>query len=470
MKYSTTKPRKLASGKRASYYGVRIHTESAYEDQALAQLYPDLGKAPKGRETESGTKVWMDQIRKTVEHRAHLLAMGMPVQDTESIETRIAEYVEWGRDRGGKKGLPWGDGHAEHIEEYLRAWVLALGLKTLSDIRQAPFDREVTRLGKTLAPNTVNHRARCLTGLCTWAVREKYLPVSPIRFQALDKTPVTERGAFTLDELRVLFQGAPWERSVLYRAAYYLRLRRGELASLRVRDASWTESLIRLDYRNAKDRKTAFIPVPAALMADLWAMAEGQPEEAPLIPFSKKKAARNLDRDMQRLGIQKLLSGRRRDFHSLGASTATSMSRQKIAPALAQKTMRHKSWAQTEAYIKLETDEVRAVSQGLEDEIEHTGDTQEEIMTRTVGTAMAYADKGSNPSPSAPSSRTLKFPQKSRSARKEPLVTFARFEEIATHLRHALAEPHGAADVKAFLKLSPAQRAAALAQAKKAAG
>jgi integrase len=470
MKYATTKPRKLASGKRVPYYGVRIQTESAYEEQALAQLYPKLGKAPKGRETEAGTRAWMDLIRRAVEHRAYLLSVGMPVQDTEPIEVRIAEYLEWGRDRGGKKNLPWGAGHAEHIEEYLRAWVSALGLKTLSDIRQAPFDREITKLGKSFAPNTVNHRARCLTGLCTWAVREKYLPTSPIQFQALDKTPLKERGAFALDELRTLFQGAPWARGVLYRAAYYLRLRRGELASLRVRDALWSEGLIRLDFRNAKDRKTAFIPVPASLMADLWTLAEGRPEDAPLIPFSKKKAALNLDRDMQKLGIPKMLSGRRRDFHSLGASTATSMSRHKIAPALAQKTMRHKSWAQTEAYIKLETDEVRAVSQGLEDEIEHTEHARGEDMSRTTEGAKGYAGKGSNPSPSALSSRTLKFPQKSRTPRKEPLVTFARFQEITTHLRHTLSQPGAAADVEAFLKLSPAQRLAALAQAKKAAG
>lgn len=474
MKYSITQPRKLPGDKRADYWGVRIAYESAYEEQAAAQLYPKLGKAPSGKGTKSGTELWLREIARAVEHRGHLLAMGMPVQDTEPIGPRILEYVEWGKDRGGKKGLPWGAGHAEHVIEYLRAWVEVLGLKTLSDIRQAPFDREVTRLGKTLAPNTVNHRARCLTGLCTWAVREKYLPASPITFQALDKTPVNERGAFALDELRALFQGAPWARGVLYRAAYYLRLRRGELASLRVRDALWAENLIRLDFRNAKDRKTAFLPVPAALMADLWTLAEGRPETAPLIPFSKNKAALNLDRDMRKLGIPKMLSGRRRDFHSLGASTATSMSRQKIAPALAQKTMRHKSWAQTEAYIKLETDEVRTVTQGLEDEIEHNTDTQENQMRNAAIQARAGEASGAQSLTLRPSSsdsrKTLKFPRKAGAAHREPLVTFARFQEITTHLRHTLSQPGAAAEVEAFLRLSPAQRAAALAQAKKAAG
>jgi len=468
MKYTLSKPRKLANGKAAPYWGVRVRMESAYEEQAAGQLYPTLGKSPKGKDTKAGTEVWMKEVQRAIEHRAHLLSMGMPVQDTRPFEDRAAEYIEWGKVQGGKKGLPWGEGHAEHVAEYLRAWKEALGLKTLSDCRQAAFDREVVKLSRTFAPNTVNHRARTLTGLCAWATRQGYLPANPLKFRSLDKTPKQERGAYTLDELKALFQAVPAARGLLYRAAYYLRLRRNELASLTVRSVLWAEGMIRLDHRSAKDRKTAMIPVPSRLMADLWSASQGKPENARLFDFSKKHAARVLHRDCARLGIPTLLNGRRRDFHSLGASTATSMDRRGVAPALASKTMRHKSWAQTENYIKLETEQVRVVTQGLEDELEHTDDTQEIEMrkssmqdgTGSVAGLRSLTLRSSDPK----SQKTVKFRQFPRDRVATAAVTFARFQEIVTHLRHALdlGGVQAAADLAAFLKLSPAERKSVL--------
>lgn len=469
MRFSLSNPRKLASGKRASYWGVRITLESAYEEQAARQLYPTLGKSPKGRDSKGETEKWLSEVRRAVEHRAHLLSMGMPVQDTALAEKRAAEFIEWGKTQGGKKGHAWGEGHAEHVREYLREWFAVLGIKTLSEVRQAPFDREIVKLARTFAPNTVNHRARCLTALCSWAVRQGYLPAHPLKFRSLDKTPKQERGAYTLEELRALFQGVPWGRGLLYRSAYYLRLRRNELASLTVGSALWSEGIIKLDAKSAKDRKTAFIPVPEGLMADLWASAQGKPDDAPLFDFSKKHAARVLHRDCARLGIPTMSGGRRRDFHSLGASTATSMSRHKIAPALAQKTMRHKSWAQTEAYIKLETEEVRAVTQGLENEIEHTDDADH---PKTESESIQMGTKtlsGSSPSPSALSRKTLKFRTDSRNQAPKVDVTWAKAREILAHCEHTL-RTGGADDLAAFLKLSKTQRAALIASAKKAVG
>lgn len=472
MKFSLTKPRKLASGKRVPYWGVRIALESAYEEQAVRQLYPTLGRAPKGRPGKGDTETWMREIQRAVEHRAHLLAMNMPVQDTSEIAARIREYLAWGRLQGGKKGLPWADGHEEHIEDHLAAWVKALDLRSLSDIRQAPFDREIVSLAKTFANNTVNHRASALTALCSWAVRQGYLPLNPLNFRALDRTPKQERGAFALDELKVLFPGVPWARSLLYRAAYFLRLRRGELASLRVSSVLWAEGYIRLDFRAAKDRKTAIIPVPVALLADLWEFVQGKAEDAHLFEFYKSKAATVLRRDMNRLGIPVMMNGRKRDFHSLGASTATSMDRRGIAPALASKTMRHKSWAQTENYIKLETEQVRVVTQGLEDEIQHTDDTQEVRMRRESMNTRSRGDAAISPSSSAPnpplslhSRKLTKFRTFSRDKRKAPFVTWEKFQEIVAHLRHTVLAD-GSADVEAFLKLTSKQRAALMASLK----
>jgi hypothetical protein len=477
MKYRTTSPRMLPNGKRADYYGVRITFESAYEEQAAAQLYPGLGRAPKGRRTDSATETWMHQVQKAVEHRAHLLSMGMPVQDTEAIGKRVEEWIGWGNLKGGKKGLPWGEGVDYHHRNHLRFWIQELNLKTLSDIRQGPFDQVVARLAKTYAHNTVNHYAYSLSGICSWAARARYIPASPIRFRALDRTPENPRGAFTLDELRILFEGVPWMRSVIYKTAYYLRFRRNECDSLQVSSVQFAAGLMRLDYLDAKDREPAMKPIPASLLKDLWEITQGKAPDAPLFSWSKKNAAKVLHRDMERLGIPLMRDGKKRDFHSLGHSTATSMDRHGVGPALASKYMRHKTWAQTQEYVNHEVEQERVVGQGLENEIEHKYDAPEEKMALRQDGATGYADATSSLSPSAHprtnqkhTGKIAKFRRFARDKRKAPEVSWEIGQEILAQCQHTIRDAAGAHDLAAFLKLSPAQRAAALANAKRKAG
>lgn len=470
MKYFINHPRLLPSGKRADYWGCRITTENTAEEQALRQLYPKLRKAPKGRKTEAETEAWLRRIREEVERRAHLIAMGLPVGDTKPIAERIAEYIAWGRSRGGKKGLAWGEGHAEHQESYLRFWVQELSLRTLSDIQQGAFGIVVTRLAKSFAPNTVNNKAFALSGLCTWAKDCGYIPSSPISFSALDDTPVNPRGAFSLDELRTLFAGAPWERALVYRTAYFLRFRRNECDSLKVVSILWAEGLMDLDFRAAKDRKRALKPIPPKLLADLWAHCMGKAPEDKLFDWSKKNAADNLHRDMEKLGIPLYHNGERRDFHSLGHSTATSMDRHKVSPGLAAKFMRHKDWAQTQEYINHEVEAERVVSLALEEEMEHTGDTLEERMSLKHEGVGSYTEVTGGPSPSAASSTSTsrfkkfaKFPRNPRLERKAPAVTWETAEKILAQCAHTLRTQDGMRDLQTFLKLSAAQRADLLA-------
>lgn len=476
MKYQITKPRKLPNGKRATYQGVRIVMESAYEEQAARQLYPKLGKAPKGRKTEAETEVWLHEIRKAVEHRAHLLSMGMPVQDTVGIGERLTEYLNWGRLHGGKRGHGWGDGHERHQKDHILHFIETLKASSLSEIRQGPFDAEIARLAKRFAPNTVNHYGYALIGFCTWAARNKYVPVSPIAFRALEKTPKSPRGYFTMDELRTLFQGVPWARSLVYRCAYLLRFRRKELASLKISSMLWATGLVKLEGKNAKDRRDAVKTVPEALLRDLWEYSQGKPATAPLLDFGIRHAAEVLHRDMAKLGIPLMLNGKRRDFHSFGHSTATSMDRRKVGPALASRYMRHKSWAQTQEYIDTEVEEERIISQGLEDELTHTDNTREDQMRGEPMMAGASGHGATSPSPSALSiarpgdaAKTVKFRRFSRDKRKAPDVTWAKAQEILAHCAHTIRMGDTSA-LEAFLALSPKQRAALIASTKKAAG
>ena len=478
MKYFITRPRLLKSGKRVPYWGCRITTESSHEAQALRQLYPLMGKAPKGRRTQGETETWLSQVRAAVERRAHLLSMGLPVGDTVSYDERVEEYIAWGKLQGGKKNLPWGEGHAEHIRTYLTYWKAQLGLQTLSDVHQGSFNQGVARLAKSFAGNTVNNKAFALTGLCSWAHRTGYLPGAPITFSALDDTPINPRGAFTLDELRILFQGSPWARSIVYRTAYHLRFRRNECSSLKIKSILWADGLMDLHYLSAKDREQARKPIPRQLLKDLWGHCAGRdPEERLFEGWSKKKAAENLHRDMERLGIPLYLDGKRRDFHSLGHSTATSIDRHKVAPGLASKFMRHKDWAETMGYQNHEVEAERVVSQALEDEVKHTDDTLEEKMLLKSDLAGSYVAVTSSPSPSAPggaaaksAAKITKFRRFPRSERKAPVITLEKYEALAAHLRHALFASGTAADIEAFLKLTPKQQAEAVKASGRKAG
>lgn len=475
MKYRLTHPRKLPNGKRAPYWGVRIVFESVSEEQAAAQLYPKLGSAPKGRESKVQTETWMDQIRKAVEHRAHLLAMGMPVQDTQGIAARVEEWITWGSLKGGKKGLPWGEGVDRHHRRHLDFWIRELSLRTLSDVRQGPFDQIVARLAKRFAPNTVNHFAYSLSALCSWAERAGYIPANPITFRALDRTPIKPRGAFTLDELRILFAGVPWMRSIIYRTAYYLRFRRNECDSLKVKSVRFAEQVMDLDFRAAKDRTRALKPIPGSLLKDLWEITQGRDPESALFDWGKRNAAKVLHRDMERLGIPLMRDGKKRDFHSFGHSTASSMDRHKVGPGLASQFMRHKTWAQTQDYLNIEVEEERVVSQGLEDEIEHKDDASEVRMSPKPDGVRGYADVVSSLSPSATpptaekhTGKIAKFRRFARDKRKSPEVSWEIGREILAQCEHTLrmgAAP--ARDLAAFLKLTPAQRSALLAQAKR---
>lgn len=480
MKFRITKPRILPGGKRAEYWGVRIACESVFENQAMQQIYPGLGLAPKGEKTKPATELRFQRLREAVEHRAYLLSLGRPVLDETPIEKRVKEYLDFGRTEGGKRGFAWAPGHAEHVGKYLKDWISALSLRTLGDIKQGPFDAEKARLAKYLAPNTVNRRVDALRGICTWAVRRGYLPGAPFRSRSLDKTPRKERGSFALDELRLLFRDAPWKWSLVYRTAYFCRLRRNELASLKVRSVLWSEGLIDLAAKDAKDKRRAFVPIPQGLLNDLWALAFGRPEDAPLLEFSKRKAALRLHQHMERLGIPLEREGKRRDFHSLGASTATSMDRHGVGPALASKAMRHKSYSQTEAYVKREAAEVRAVMQGLEDEIGHTDDTfldEEKDMSLQTESGQSLARDIATggravPHPPLRASRSRKiapFPRKKREARPEPETTWPEFQKLAAHLRHMVSSGE-AETLKAFFALTATERVLAVSLAQRKAG
>jgi integrase len=136
-----------------------------------------------------------------------------------------------------------------------------------------------------------------------------------------------------------------WERSLIYKTLILTGLRRGELAALEVRHLILTghRPCLTLPGSSTKNRDAANQPLRADLVQDLteWVGATRKvgTDRVFRVPVELVKI---LKRDLKLAGIPyRDENGRTFDVHALRHTTATYMSRGKVAPRVAQGFMRH---------------------------------------------------------------------------------------------------------------------------------
>jgi integrase len=146
-------------------------------------------------------------------------------------------------------------------------------------------------------------------------------------------------------EVRVRLEGLGWERALMYKMMVWTGLRRGELASLRVRHLSLAgpRPCLTLPGTSTKNRMEASLPLRDDLVRDLvkWLEATGKSDTVELftVPVELVKI---LKRDLALAGIPyRDKQGRTIDVHALRHTTATYLSRAKVSPRVAQGFMRH---------------------------------------------------------------------------------------------------------------------------------
>jgi integrase len=146
-------------------------------------------------------------------------------------------------------------------------------------------------------------------------------------------------------EVRHRLERLGWERWLIYKVLVLTGLRRGELAALRVHDLSLEGPApkLHLPGESAKNREEARLLLRRDLAAELseWLRATGRAGADPLfrVPVELVKI---LKRDLKDAGIPyRDERGRTLDVHALRYTTATFLSRAKVAPRVAQKVMRH---------------------------------------------------------------------------------------------------------------------------------
>lgn len=155
-----------------------------------------------------------------------------------------------------------------------------------------------------------------------------------------------EEAANIRPEIRRQLESQGEERALLYKTLLLTGLRRGELASLTVKQIDFKSATpcIILDPKKEKNREGNSLPLRADLAADLKAWLAANPQlkaDSPLfkVPSSLLKT---FDRDLAAAGIPKRDErGRTLDVHALRTSFITLLSKGGVAPRTAQAAARH---------------------------------------------------------------------------------------------------------------------------------
>ena len=253
----------------------------------------------------------------------------------------VAEYMEWGKAQGGRKGRPWSAFHAERKERDLSMWAETLDLKVLGDL-----DGVLPRVERAIqgfrkdgkAGKTINNIVEALHSFCLWCVTRKYLAADPLADLAeIDTTPGSQYRALTIDETYRLFNIIPDYRRPTYMLAMLTGLRANELRSLTRAHLDTVNNSLRLEAAWTKNREPGFQPLPPKFVKQLVAYAGSGivpglyqqfartltiPKD-PLV-FVNTHPARELDGYLKAAGIPKSIPGQGKlAFHALRTSFIT---------------------------------------------------------------------------------------------------------------------------------------------------
>lgn len=227
----------------------------------------------------------------------------------------------------------------------------ACSLDALDVDRATRFLARLRSAGR--ADTTRNSWLSTLRGFGRFLVRSRRLRDNPFELLARQKgdpDPRRVRMPLSADQLELLVartrEHAP-RRALLYRFAALTGLRANECRQLRFGDlVLGADPHVVVQSRWAKNRRRAEIPLAESLAAELRAVVPppvaAGPQVAVAVFVVPARIAAWLRRDAERAGIAATdAQGRVLDFHSLRVSTATLLARAGVAPAVAQRILRH---------------------------------------------------------------------------------------------------------------------------------
>jgi integrase len=196
------------------------------------------------------------------------------------------------------------------------------------------------------APKTLNDYLASLSGLLRWMERNERLEKNPLRLVQKVQTngrQVRHRRAFTHKEMQRLLAIAG-TRKVIYLAAVYTGLRRGELSKLLRTDLHLDASQPFMNVRasTTKNHKQATIAVHPDLLPELRDLLAKLPARESRVLADLLPTMDTFRADLKAAGIEFVdAQGRRADFHALRHTLATNLMLAGTSPRIAMEIMRH---------------------------------------------------------------------------------------------------------------------------------
>ncbi len=330
------------------------------------------------------------------EHREVRLGHRPPsalVQKHRAFDEAAADYVAWGRSRGGRGGRPWAERHARNREAQLKWWRERLGLETVADLegtlpRVDKALQELQAAGK--AGTTVQRYAETIRAFCRWCKSRGYLAHDPLEGLAgFDTTPRARRRAMTPEEINALLEASPPHRRLTYEVAFLSGLRASELRQLTPEHLDTRRGGLRLDADMTKNRRAGFQPLPAFLVKRLAAFAESgeakrlyeraykgasvDPARAPKNPllYVPTHTARDMDIDLKAAGVPKWTPAGKVDFHAARVAYISLVFESGASLKEAQELARHQTAALTlNVYARARSERLAATVEAVAEKVE----------------------------------------------------------------------------------------------------
>ena len=339
--------------------------------------YPGPDGGPVRASTGCRDKAAALQVLARLEREAEQVRAGLLPPNAAAARKPLADllaaFQSHLRDQGRSAG------HRKNVGVYVPRVIAACGWATLADVSAAKLAEWIRSERERVSPATVNTHLAPLKTFTRWAAEEcgGTDPLRKVKLLNPDLAPTRNKYTPTPAEVAAVVAAAERsprrrsvmsgpDRAVLYRVACYSGFRAAELASLTPESFAWaggTPSAVTILAKDAKDRRTATVPLPAHLGAVLgpWLAARPAGERCwPGTWAAERKQSSWLKRDCKRAGVTRFT------FHAFRRFLANESVRSRATVTELQRLMRHKSPVTTlRWYARASDDDLRTAVERL---------------------------------------------------------------------------------------------------------
>lgn len=301
-------------------------------------------------------------------------AAGLPTKAEKAAKSKpvVEHLAEW------RASLEAKGASSKHIRiTTSNATRVLTGVTSIEQISAAAVEGHLAKLAKQdYSIQTRNLHLASAKAFCNWLVAEERLPRNPLARLRRGNAKADrrhDRRAMTQEEFAALLKAAgdstqkvrgvagP-DRRMLYLVAASTGFRVSELASLKpssfLLEGDTPSVTCRASY--TKNGKTAYQPLPPALVAPLREYLADKPADEPVWRgWWKDRASALLQHDLAAAGVEYQTEEGFADFHSLRTLFITGLFRAGVHPRVAQALARHSTITLTmETYTRVADEEL----------------------------------------------------------------------------------------------------------------